>query len=108
MSATNSLTSLGLYIAYSTAMRLSNNDLSLSQVKQLGDTIRRAVTLNSLTSEDRSRLLKAAASAFFFLYLLSSYEQSAKNKRMIAEEMKIIKQHVELLNSQKKGKSSDS
>ena len=102
LSATNSPTTLGLYIAYSIASRLSTGtETPWVEARKLSQAIQHALGIQgSLTADDKNRLLKAASSTLFMLYLLSSYVQSAKNKRLIADEVQIIKEHIKLLNEQ--------
>lgn len=99
MSATNNLASLGLYIAYSAAMRMSSDDLAWPNLKSLGKALNNALSAHPLDAEDSKRLLKAASSAFFFLYLVSAYHHGAKNKRLLAEEMQDIKNQIAALNA---------
>jgi hypothetical protein len=104
MSATNNLTSLGLYIAYSAAMRLASTptpeQFGWTQAKELGEALQHALTLNpeTITPKDMQRLLKVAASGFFFLYLMSSYMHGSTNKRLLLSEMRGIQTQLTLLN----------
>jgi hypothetical protein len=100
MSATNNLTSLGLYIAYSAAMRLSSSstdELGLPQVKELVKAIQHAL-VGSLTQEEGKRLLKAASSLFFFLYLMSAYTHGSKTKQALSNDLQTIKLQITQLN----------
>ena len=100
MSATNNPTSLGLYIAYSAAMHLSSSSDTdpLPKLRDLKDTLTRTLH-GKPTAQDRKWLLKAASSAFFFLYLMSAYEHGAKNKRLLADEMRDIKAQIAAINA---------
>jgi hypothetical protein len=99
MSATNNPTSLGLYIAYSAAMRMATDEFAWPNLHSLGTALKRVLSGERTSPEDRQRLLKAASSTFFFLYLVSAYEHGAKNKRLLADEMRDIKAQIAALNA---------
>jgi len=100
LSATNNLTTLGLYVAYSAATRLSSSpteELGLPKMKDLGETIQHALR-GSITQVEGKRLLKAASSLFFLLYLISAYANGKKSKHALAADLQAIKLQITELN----------
>jgi hypothetical protein len=102
-SANNSLTSLGLYIAYNATNSISTGTSSYkARLGRLKAAMAHALSLGKepITEADRTELLRAASSMLFIMYLTSAYVHGTENKRTLANDMHDLKTQMSLLNAQ--------
>jgi hypothetical protein len=102
-SANNSLTSLGLYIAYNAAHSISAGTSSYkARLDKLKTAMTHALSLGkeTFTEADQMELLRAASSMLFIMYLTSAYVHGTENKRTLANDMRDLKTQMSLLNAQ--------